>query len=251
MKRYLSILDSITETCEEFKLDTISSAFTDHSTKALLKKPNVEYYCFTPRFQGRLELIHELVEISDLFGISGLETNKKGLIQRVNYLTNPWAISEKYQFEMHIDYITKVFSGVQADVKKMLSVLKEEEKERLEEALNCYLQDCHYSTIVMSVSAIEFRLLDLMQSIKPDPKLEKYTLGGLITEYLDNKPEYKNVIPEKHEPLLELCNTYRIFSVHPKKERITRQITTSIINMAFAFLLDEELVTRTHEAMGS
>jgi hypothetical protein len=103
------------------------------------------------------------------------------------------------------------------------------------------VEGCNYSTVAMAVSAIEFRLLNLMQSAKPNPQLENYTLGQLIDEYLQNEAEYNNVIPKRHEHLLNLCNTYRIFSVHPKKEKITRAIATSIVNLTFAFLLDKEL----------
>jgi len=67
--------------------------------------------------------------------------------------------------------------------------------------------------------AREFRLLSSMTSVSSDPKLAKMTLGQLINEYLDNKDEYRKIIPKKYEPLLEYCNTYRVFSVHPKKEK--------------------------------
>jgi len=94
----------------------------------------------------------------------------------------------------------------------------------------------------MSVSAIEFRLLSLMTSTCQDARLERMTLGQLINEYLNNKDKYRRIIPEKHEPLLEHCNTYRIFSVHPKKERINKSVATSILHMTFQFLLDKDLV---------
>jgi len=67
------------------------------------------------------------------------------------------------------------------------------------------------------------------------------TLGQLINEYLDNKEKYGKIIPKKYEPLLEYCNTYRIFSVHPKKEKINKSVATSILHMTFQFLLDKEL----------
>jgi len=68
--------------------------------------------------------------------------------------------------------------------------------------------------------------------------LERLTLGELIREYLENKEGYDKVIPKTHEPLLNLSNRYRISSAHPKEERITKQIATSIINLTFDFLLE-------------
>ena len=96
----------------------------------------------------------------------------------------------------------------------------------------------------MSVSAIEFRLLSLMTYGNPEAKLEQLTLGQLIREYLDNKKKYSNVIPKKHEPLLNHCNVYRIFSVHPKREEINKPIANSILNMTFMFLLDKDLAEK-------
>ena len=118
------------------------------------------------------------------------------------------------------------------------------EIDRLNEAIHCFLEGCYYSSVAMSVSAIEFRLFSLMMSICPDPKLKELTLGQLIREYLDDKQKYGSVIPKKHEPLLEHCNTYRIFSVHPKKEEINKPIASSILNMTFLFLLDKKLVKK-------
>ena len=93
----------------------------------------------------------------------------------------------------------------------------------------------------MAVSAIEFRLLSLMMSKSPDSKLSELTLGLLIREYLDNQEKYGRVIPKNHKHLLEHCNVYRVFSVHPKQQKITRASANSIINMTFGFLLDDKL----------
>ena len=122
-----------------------------------------------------------------------------------------------------------------------------EEIKRLTEAFNCYVQELNYSAVVMSVSAIEHRLFSLMISKCSDKRLEDLTLGQLIKEYTDHKGKYFNVIPKKHEPLLNYCNTYRVFSVHPKKEKITRAIATSILCMSCSFLFDKELKNKTEE----
>jgi hypothetical protein len=241
MKQYLSILLQMTDYCEKFKADTISYAFTDSVSKKTLDNTRDYAYCFIPRFKAYWEVIRDIVDICDLLGISELDEEKSEMTQRVGFLHNPWAIATRAAFEQHLGFITWAFKRASDELTRKLQLLDEEEKARLNEALNCYIQGCNYAAVAMAVSAIEFRLLSLMKSVKPNPKLDEYTLGDLIWEYLQHKDEYENIIPNKHKPLLELCNQYRIFSVHPKKEKITRSIATSIINMAFAFLLDEEL----------
>ncbi len=89
-----------------------------------------------------------------------------------------------------------------------------------------------------------------MKSSQPKEKqLDEMTLGDSISEYLDDKEKYGNVIPKRHEPLLELCNTYRIFSVHPKKEIIARLVTITALSSTLDFLLDPELVETPNESV--
>ena len=106
----------------------------------------------------------------------------------------------------------------------------------------------------MSVCAIESHLLTLMLSVRSEEedKLENMTLGRLIREYIDNKEQYTNIIPKKHEPLLDLCNVYRIFSVHPKKEEITKGLSSAILSLSILFLTDEEtqVAGNNREAQG-
>ena len=110
----------------------------------------------------------------------------------------------------------------------------------MNEAFHCEFERCRYSTVAMSVSAAESRLLKLMCLARPEFEnaLDEKTLGQLVWEYVNNKEKYKNVVPEKHEPLLQLCNVYRIFSVHPKRETITQGMTSSILQLTLGFLQD-------------
>ena len=241
MKWYLWHLKSMEEFCEEFKRITIKTEFTDPETNSILTEPILRTYCWTPKYQERWQILNDIVAMSDMLGIELLEERKKIMMQRVTSLNSPESIQRRSTFELYVDYIKGVFKQVRNEIKSRLRLLDKEERARLNEALNCYTQGCNYSTVAMSVSAIEFRLLSLMMSKVRDPRLENLTLGQLIKEYLDNKQKYGVVIPKKHEPLLEHCNVYRIFSVHPKREKITRPISTSIINMTFAFLLDENM----------
>ena len=241
MEYYFWRLKSIVNFCKEFKNVVLDLVFTDSKTNKALPKAYEYRYCWTPRYQEYWVVVRDIVDMCDMLGIEHLEANKRIMMYRVMLLGAPESIQERNLFETHIDFIKEVFEYVEEKIKEKLQLLEEGEMHRLNEALNCYIQGCNYAAVAMSVSAIEFRLLSLMQSVKPNPQLEKLTLGQLIDEYLQNKKAYKKIIPKKHEPLLNLCNTYRIFSVHPKREKITRPIATSIINMTFTFLLDEKL----------
>jgi hypothetical protein len=245
MKWYLWHLESIVDFIEKFKKVVIDTEFTDHETKNSRSAPGVPLYCWTPRYQEYWTIIRDIVEMSDMLGIELLEERKHIMVDRTNSLNLPTCIPNRSAFETDIDYIKNQFKTVENEIKTKLRILDDEEKNRFNEALNCYFQGCNYSAVAMSVSAIESRLFSLMLSKCNNPKLEKLTLGQLITEYLENKSKYGNVIPKKHESLLEYCNVYRVFSVHPKREKITKSIATSIINMTFAFLFDENLKHKT------
>lgn len=73
---------------------------------------------------------------------------------------------------------------------------------------------------------------------------KKATLGQLIQvfdekQYTDVKfQKIKKLMPEKHKPLITLLNLYRVFSAHPKEEKITPQIAESILHLSFAFMMD-------------
>jgi len=227
--------------CKEFKREITRAAFTDSKTNKILSKPLLSTYCWTPRYQEYWIVLHDIVNVCDMLGIELLDAKKPIMMERVMLLNSPESIPNRSAFERSLGYVMDTFKQVEDEIKDKLQLLDEEEKNRLNEALNCYVQGCNYSAIAMSVSAIEFRLFSLMMSKCRDPRLNDLTLGQLIGEYLNNKQKYGKVIPKKHEHLLEHCNVYRIFSVHPKREKITRSISTSIINMTFAFLLDENL----------
>jgi hypothetical protein len=230
--------------CDKFKKDIIEFAFTQSGT-ILNDNPTNVWYCWTPRYQQYWTNLNDIISVCGMLGIKWLDDRQSEMIERVKWLNTPDTIQQRYFFESHIDCIKQGFEPVESQIKEKLQLLDREEIDRLNEALRCYLEGCNHAAIAMSVSAIEFRLLSLMNSKCPTAKLEELTLGRLIGEYLSNKQKYGSVIPEKHEPLLQHCNVYRIFSVHPKKERITKAIATSIINMTFAFLLDEDMKRRT------
>jgi len=245
MEQDIEWLLDIEELVEEFKKRVVGFFFSNSNGKL---KEGIDdlhsYYCYTPLYRQEFDTIKGIVNISDLLGIRYLEICKGYLEDQISNLEDPFKITKREVFEKYLNKIKKVFSEEKNEIKEKLSLLNPEEMDRLNEAIHCFFEGCYCSAVAMSVCAIESRLLNLMTVAHPDPELEEMTLGQLISEYLGNKEKYNNIIPKKHEPLLDLCNTYRIFSVHPKREKITKPIATSVLNLSLAFLLDQKLIKK-------
>lgn len=125
---------------------------------------------------------------------------------------------------------------------------------RVWEAVRCFKNDCYMAAVILSVSAIESRLHTLIKGKNKkiyQSQIENAPLGKIISlrdpsKFIENthnqiKQIITKIIPERHLPLIKLLNTYRIFSAHPKNERIEFNIASSILNLSFSFLLDERL----------
>lgn len=240
MKDYLFYSKILASFCENFKNETVEIAFTSPKTKKTILRATDPNYCWYPSYQEKLTIIGDIVEICDLFGIDYLSENKHVMTQNIGYLNAPESIETKDDFEHYLDRIKEFFEDTQEALTTKLKLLDKQETDRLNEALNCYLNGCYFSTVAMSVSAIESRLLSLMKAKNAGLGKKRLTLGQLLEEYETNQAMYGSIIPEKHQSLPKYCNAYRTFSVHPKKEVISKTTATSIIYAAFAFLLDEK-----------
>lgn len=175
-----------------------------------------------------------------------LESAKGELQRKIHMLEEEREETKNWKpFEILTKEIEKPFVDSSGELNQLYRQLQDKEKQRLCEALHDYLEGGYYSSVAMAVSTIEYRLLVLMKKANSNEaaKLEEMTFGGLIKEYLDHeKDKYQNLLPSVHKPLLQLCNTYRIFSVHPKQEEINRKVATSVLNLTLEFLLDEKTV---------
>ena len=240
MIKYLTKLKTIADFCEEFKEDVIDFQFKDGNGKRKNEPTNI-YYCFTPRYEANWNVLNGIGKIIDMLGIDYLDDNADFLREQISFLNSHLTADKDFLFERYIDKMINAFRNAQDKIKDKLLLLDQIEKKRLDEAINCYVQGCNYSAVALAVSAIESRLFSLMKNKCSDAELDGFTLGQLIREYLDNPERYDNCIPKKHKHLLEHCNVYRIFSVHPKKEKITRTVSTSILSLTFGFLFDEQL----------
>lgn len=202
------------------------------------------WYCYTPFYQDLLQIVKNFSVLLKLLNIETLSSSTIAEVEEiVTRLNNPEWIRKRANVTNDIQRIQGIFIAIKSDIGERIDSLSDLEKERLSEAIHNYLEGCYNSCVAMAVTSIEHKLLGILKSANPEnaDKLEKTTLGELVNEYLKNKEKYKNVIPKRHESLLNLCNTYRIFSVHPKEEKINNRIADSVLNLTFEFLLDTTL----------
>jgi len=167
----------------------------------------------------------------------------------VHELKNSQLMKTKDRFDEILNNIKESIPYLERDIRKKLSGLTCEECRRLDEALVTHSNYCFYSSVIMAVSAVEFRLHYMIKNTDEDlyfKQFENATLGQLIQIF--NKSEYneekynniKQLMPKRHFPLVQLLNLYRIVSAHPKEVNVSPQIAESILNLSFAFLTDPE-----------
>jgi hypothetical protein len=234
---YIATLAIIPDLCTKLRQDTIRNWFTfvgSGITESALNK----YYPFSPAYQKLYEPLSSAIQVCDLLGIPNLESEHSELLQRVALLGNAL---QRNEFETHLTYISNVFTNNATTIPNQLAKLRPTEIGRVNEAIHCLVEGCYFSTVAMAVTAIESRLLGWMQKVNPTDQLDALTLGQLVNKVVNEK-QYSDTFPNKHKPLLQLCNQYRVFSVHPKAETINKRVASSILNLSLEFLFDETLV---------
>lgn len=242
---YLSTLERAESVCSYFNT-SVSRVFFEGGAKAYCSVPN---FCQSSMYQEQYAVIKACVNLCQMLKIQSFGSFAKTFYDAALGLNDPLHTRDLASFRAAINCLFEGFSMAKDEISRFCAAFDMEEKQRINEAIHTYLENCNYSCVAMSVSAVESRLLKLMCSANPAsrPKLEKKTLGELIGEYLEHKTIYKNIVPLKHEHLLGLCNTLRVFSVHPKKEKITNPLASAILNLAVAFLTDEETQPQSPE----
>lgn len=195
----------------------------------------------TSLFQFYIELFEHL-DISD-----GTVHNLKQAYWMV-YL--PGASRTKKAFVRNVEFALSIIRNADEEFKSKISLLSRVECIRLHEAMQSLATDCHLSAVVMAVSAVEHRLHKIVE--KTDPALyaanfADATLGGIIQLFQPDHYKavkfqpFKNILPDKHKPLMEMLNIYRIFTAHPKDENVTHQTAAAILSLSFLLLTDESL----------
>lgn len=206
------------------------------------------WYCYTPSYQGLLQIVKNYSVLLKFLNIERIQPRTIAEVgEIVARLDNLEWVRKRTNVINDIRQIEKLFEIFKGEINETVDYLSDFEKDRLSEAIHNYLDGCYNSCVAMAVTSIEHKLLGILKSANPENAgtLEEFTLGTLINEYLKNKEKYNNAIPKRHESLLNLCNTYRIFSVHSTEEKINNRIAESVLNLTFEFLLDKTLKVPT------
>lgn len=235
---YLSHFEHAEELCDEFE-KRVEYVYFDKGRK---KASSTSNFCWSDYYRELLSPIKACVQLYRIIRPESFRDKEAFFLEEAAELEDSEKVQNLEDFKSCLKAVRLGFQIMRNDIATFCSAFEEEEKERMNEAIHNHLEGCNYSCVAMSVSAAESRLLKLMCFASPESEreLEKKTLGQLIYEYVSNKDNYKNVVPEKHEPLLQLCNVYRTFSVHPKKHKIKGPIASSILNLSIEFLTDQD-----------
>ena len=149
----------------------------------------------------------------------------------------------KKQFQEVIRKLAEGYREFKSDFISKLSTLHDDEKERLNEAYHTLKEDCFWSSIANCAVLLESRLLKILKRKNSEFLIAKnkqlrFSFGELVDIYLNNKHEFKNCIPQKHEYALKLLNKYRIFSVHAKQVTIDQNEADALFNLSLSFIFD-------------
>ncbi len=190
-----------------------------------------------------------------------LDVNKYSLDSMTDTLIElkiPERMSEYNDFQLLVDGLMSQIKFIEPQVCDRLSHLECTECVRLDEALVCFQNYCFYSAIVMAVSAVEYRIAEMIRRSDQELYLkhfQKATLGQLIKVFQDDEykeeefQKIKSLMPSRHKPLISLLNTYRVFSAHPTDKKVTPQIAEAILHLAFSFLTDTQTCPYKPEEM--
>lgn len=207
------------------------------------------HHTYTTVLRGVGSRLSTYADLYEYFDISASMSRR--LATHAIYLMDPQRNSTIELFNKTKKYILKDVVVADVEIIARLKKLNKIECIRLYEAMQTLHVGCHLSSVVMAVSAVEHRFHKLLSKSNPrlySSEFERATLGSIIelfrkdSRYKD--PKYKNfkaLLPDKHKPLMEMLNIYRIFSAHPKDEIISYQTAKAIISLSFLLLIDESL----------
>jgi hypothetical protein len=212
----------------------------------------VDYQCY--RTNPAIEVLLSMLDKYQLCN-HFLDSNRYFLDEYSRIVTglhHPETINNYDYFENQLSTLSVAINRLDSSVQECLNRLCCIECQRLDECLINYSNHSQYSSIIMAVSAVEFRLHWMVRKLddkRYEKEFEDATLGQIIYQVSD-KGKYddiKKLLQPTHIPLIQLLNKYRILSVHPKVQQIPQGIVNSIVSLSFSFLTDPENSVYTPE----
>lgn len=177
---------------------------------------------------------------------------------KLSLLESPETLHTPEKFDEVVLELLGSIKFADQDIQKKLGRLSCAECIRLDEALVCFDNYSFYASVIMAVSAVENRLLEMIKrsdSAVVSEIFKDFTLGQLIQVFQPDaykEAKYapmKKLMPPKHLPLLALLNHYRIFSAHPTQEKVTGQVAEAMLHLSFAFMIDEKICPYDNEEL--
>ncbi|MFX1563783.1 MAG: hypothetical protein ACFFDP_10825 [Promethearchaeota archaeon] len=145
----------------------------------------------------------------------------------------------------YLDEIVQKYKELREPNVTKLDQLDEEITARLNEAFHALCEHCYYSTIINCGVALESRLLLILRRrntkyLQTIDRNLRFTFGQLINTYLQHPHRFHNCIPHRHQKLLELVNSYRTISAHPKGILVDVNTADAVFNLTMKFLIDDD-----------
>jgi len=215
-------------------------AFANHG-----KSADLNCYRVFQFESGYFDYLKQFSNIADF--LSSEPAFVRDLNELIQILENPVLNSTLDDFNKNLDLLAACVDKIEEEIHLKLHSMTCLETQRLGESFVCFRAESYTASVTMAATAIEARLHYLVN--KNNKKLyqqqfAKKTLGGIIeifdkNAYKDKKYNgLKKIVPERHKPLLDLINTYRIFSAHPKVTSLDYTTARTILLLSCLFLLD-------------
>lgn len=202
-------------------------------------------YLLNPSVQNLLVWIRKYVTCCEFLDANRYVVEKmKALSVK---LQHPEMLGDYKSYHDAIGSFKSLVEFVEPEMGTRIDGMTCQESIRMDEALVCFENYSFYASVIMAVSAIESRIVELIKQRNKalyNSVFRKFTLGQLVQVFDDNmykEAKYagiKKLLPAKHKPLIVLLNQYRVFSAHPKEEVITAQIAEAVLHLSFCFMID-------------
>lgn len=236
------ILKSITKNCDEW------CPFTHNP------EHNTDFNCYQVNnmVQDLFLFLDNYYNLFVYLEVNPLEKEILGKI--ISEIKNPISNENLRMFKQNIKDLERFVQIHQKNFYETAKKFTCLESERLNESMRCFKIHAYYASVILAVTSIESRIHTIIRGKYKkfyDGEIKDFPIGKIINLRDPNQykePKYnrikkllKEIIPEKHIPLIKLLNSYRIVSAHPRFEEIDYNISNSILSLSFAFLLDPNL----------